>query len=162
MANTIHGVVRTDMLSHTIDGAGLNSVKYMVGEEFADIDNGSVVMLEALIEGERELWKAVEPTDAATLKNIGLVATPEVMYDERLRNLTDFYNEAGQAIRCYRLESADCFSVTAPVVEGFDSAVVGSTIGIQGTKWLVGGTGIGKVIAIENVGSLRYLVICVD
>lgn len=160
MANVIHGVVRTDNLSHTLDGAGLYSVKFMAGDEFADIDNGSVVMLEALLEGEREIWKAVEPTDGAALNKLVLIATPEVMYDERLRNLSDFYNEAGAAARGYMLESGDIFSVTAPVVEG--EAAVGSTIGVQGTKWLVGGNGVGSVIAIETVGSLQYVVIRVD
>lgn len=161
MANTIHGVVRTDALIGTSASALLHSVKYMVGEEFAAIDNGSVLQLEALIEGERELFKAVDPTDSAIGKLV-LIATPEVMYDERLRNLSDFYNEAGVAARGYVLHSGDIFSVTAPVVEGFDSAAVGSTVGIQGNKWLIGGTGIGSVIAIETVGTLKYVVIRVD
>lgn len=161
MANTIHGVVRTDFMHGQDATNGLHSVKYMVGDEFADIDNGSVLSLEALLEGEREIWKAVDPTDA-TIGKLVLIATPEIMYDERLRNLTDFYNEAGVAARGYILHQNDIFSVTAPVVEGFDSVAVGSTVGVQGNKWLIGGTGVGTVIAIETVGTLKYVVIHVD
>lgn len=161
MANTIHGVVRTDEMLATSASALLHSVKYMVGDNFATIDNGSVLALEALIEGEREVWKAVDPTESVIGKLV-LIATPEVMYDERLRNLTDFYNEAGVAARGYVLHSGDIFSVTAPVVEGFDSAVAGSTVGVQGNKWLIGGTGIGTVLAVETVGAHKYCVIRVD
>lgn len=161
MANTIHGVVRTDFMHGQNATNGLHSVKYMVGEEFADIDNGSVLALDSLMEGEREIWKAVDPTEAVIGKLV-LIATPEVLYDERQRNLTDFYNEAGQASRGYVIDHNDIFSVTAPVVEGFDSAEVGSTVGVQGNKWLIGGTGVGKVIAIEQVATLKYVVIAVD
>lgn len=163
MANTIHGVVRTDALLATSASAGLHSVKYMVGEEFAAIDNGSVLVLDSLIEGEREVWKAVDPTEGAELGKLVLIATPEVMYDERLRNLTDFYNEAGVAARGYVLHSGDIFSVTAPVLDGADDAAVGATVGVQAsTKLKVGGTGLGTVIAIETVGSLKYVVIRVN
>lgn len=169
MANTIHGVVRTDNLSHTLDGAGLYSVKYKNGAEFADIDNGCVVMLKALMEGERELWEAVAPEAGTARNQIVLIATPEVMYDERLRNLTDFYNEAGTAARGYLLEPGDIFSVTAPVLDGADTAEVGSVVELQAAVNLkaaasatAGSTAVGKIIAIEQVGTLTYYVIRVD
>lgn len=163
MANTIHGVVRTDFMHGTNSSAGLHSVKYMVGEEFVAIDNGSVLVLDSLIEGEREIWKAVAPTEGADLGKLVLIATPEVMYDERLRNLSDFYNEAGVAARGYVLHSGDIFSVTAPVLDGAEDATVGATVGVQAsTKLKVGGTGLGTVIAIETVGSLKYVVIRVN
>ena len=161
MANNIHGVVRTDLMHGQNASNGLRSVKYMVDGDFADIDNGSVLALDSLLEGEREIWKAIDPT-TATLGKLVLIATPEVMYDERLRNLTDFYNEAGKAGRGYVIESGDIFSVTEPVVDGFDSADVGSTVGVAGNKWKIGGTGIGKVIAVEQVATLKYVVIAVD
>lgn len=158
MANTIHGVVRTDALWATNSSAGLLSAKYFVGEEFSDIDNGCVVKAEALIDGERELFKAVDPAEGDDISKIFLVATPEVMYDERLRNLTDFYNEAGQAIRLYPLHVGDMFSISAPVLDG--EAAVGSTVGVQaGNKLKVGNTGVGTIIAVEPVGSIKYAVI---
>lgn len=163
MANTVHGVVRTDFMHGTNSSAGLHSVKYMVGDDFAAIDNGSVLVMEALIEGEREVWKAVAPTEGAELGKLVLIAAPEVMYDERLRNLSDFYNEAGVAARGYVLHSGDIFGVTAPVLDGADGAAVGSTVGVQASpKLLIGGTGLGSVIAIETVGTLVYYVIRVD
>lgn len=163
MANTIHGVVRTDECYASYASSGLHSAKFYVDDVPTEIDNGSVVKLEALLENERELWKAVTPAADDDISTIYLVATPEVMYDERLRNLTDFYNEADTAIRCYALHTGDIFSVTAPVLDGADSAAVDGTVGLQaGTKLLVGGTGVGKIIAIEQVGTLTYYVVRVD
>lgn len=160
MANTIHGVFRSDALHDTNASAGLRSAKYFVDDVATDIDNGSVVKLEVLMENERELWKAVAPAEGDDIAKLFVVGTPEVMYDERLRNLTDFYNEAGQPIRCYSLHTGSMFSVTAPVIEG--APAVGQTVGVQGTKWLVGGAGVGTIIAIETVGTLQYVVIRVD
>ena len=158
MANTIHGVVRTDAMWATNSSAGLLSAKYFVGEEFADIDNGNIVKAEALIEGERELFKAVTPAEGDDTSKIFLVATPEVMYDERLRNLSDFYNEAGQAIRLYPLHVGDMFSVSAEALDG--EAAVGATVGVQAsTKLKVGGTGVGTIISVEPVGSILFSVI---
>lgn len=158
MAKIIHGCVRTDAMISTSASAGLLSAKYCVGEEFADIDNGNVVKAEALLEGERELFKAVAPAEGDDISKIFLVATPEVMYDERLRNLSDFYNEAGQAIRLYPLHVGDMFSVSAEALDG--EAVVGSTVGVQAsTKLKVGGTGVGTIIAVEPVGSILFSVI---
>lgn len=158
MANTIHGVVRTDAMWATNSSAGLLSAKYFVDEEFAAIDNGNVVKAEALLEGERELFKAVSPAEGDAISKIFLVATPEVMYDERLKNLSDFYNEAGQAIRLYPLHVGDMFSVSAEALDG--EAVVGSTVGVQAsTKLKVGGTGVGAIIAVEPVGSIKFAVV---
>lgn len=158
MANTIHGVVRTDAMWATNSSAGLLSAKYFVDEEFAAIDNGNVVKAEALLEGERELFKAVAPAEGDDISKIFLVATPEVMYDERLRNLSDFYNEADQAIRLYPLHVGDMFSVSAEALDG--EASVGATVGVQAsTKLKVGGTGVGTIIAVEPVGSIKFAVI---
>lgn len=169
MANTIHGVVRTDEMLATSASAGLHSAKYFVDTTATELDNGSVVKLDSLLEGERELWKAVAPTASDDIDTIYLVATPEVMYDERLRNLTDFYNEADTAIRCYALHTGDIFSVTAPVLDGAETAAVGSIVELQaGVKLKAvssatgGSTAVGKIIAVEPVGTLTYYVVRVD
>lgn len=167
MANVIHSVVRTDAMTATNSSAGLYSVKYNDGAANAAIDNGCVVALDSLVSGEREVWKAVKPAADTPLSKIVLVATPEVMYDERLRNLTDFYNEAGTAARGYALSTGDIFSVTEEAVTG--TAAVGNVVELQAdTKLKVvatataSSTAVGTVIAIENVGTLKYIVVRVD
>lgn len=169
MANTIHGVVRTDECYASYASSGLHSAKFYVDDVATAIDNGSVVKLEALLEGERELWKAVTPAANDDITTIYLVATPEVMYDERLRNLTDFYNEADTAIRCYALHTGDIFSVTDTVLDGAADAAVGNVVELQADTKLntvktatTGSTVVGKIIAIETVGSLTYYVVRVD
>lgn len=167
MANVIHGVIRTDAMLATSGSAGLFSFKYFGTDgNAADIDNGCVVKLEGLIEGERELYKGVAPAADTALSDIVLTATPEVMYDERLRNLTDFHNEAGVACRGYMLHTGDIFSVTDAGVDAAAEVAVGDVAELQaGTKLKIvktltaGSTKVGSVIAVEQVGTLTYVVI---
>lgn len=166
MAKTIHAVVRTDEMLATTASAGLYSVKYNDGTDFADIDNGHVVALDSLMKNEREIWKAVTPAANSDIKQIVLIATPEVMHDERLRNLSDFYNEAGIDARGYMLHSGDIFSVTAEALDGADTDAKGKIVELQAdTKMKVvsaatsGSTAIGSIVDIETVGALTYYVI---
>ena len=103
------------------------------------------------------------------LEDIVLVASPEVMYDERLRGLEDFYNVKGHAARAYRLRSGDIFSVTKDALDGVASPAVGNVVELKaGTKLNVaasatsGSTQVGKVIAIDVVGRYTFYVIKVD
>ena len=106
-------VVNTDKLAGTWDGSKLVSLKYKVSGTATEIANGSLVVLSALDTGEREVYVA-GAIAAATLKTaLVLVATPELMADERLKNLEDFTNAAGSVARGYKLQSGDIYSVTA-------------------------------------------------
>lgn len=168
MSNTVHAVVRTDAMSATNGSAGLYSVKFYEGSTATAIDNGNVLALDSLTAGNREIWKAVKPAADTAISKIVLVATPEVMYDERLRNLTDFYNEAdGEPARGYALSTGDMFSVTDKAIDG--TAEVGSIVELQASTKLkvvktatAGATRVGTVIAVEIVGTLTYCVIRVD
>lgn len=174
-----YAVVRTDNLYATdVRGGGLVSIKYIVtdssGSEPVDvetaIENGCVLKITDLMDGEREVFKGVEPEDDTDLGDICLIATPELMYDERKHDLSDFINEAGRICRGYRLHHADTFSVTA---DAFDTELseieVGNIVELQdGVKMNVVAsatadtTTIGKIIAIEPVGSYVFYVILVD
>ena len=152
-----HCVVRLDNMSGTTDGTLLRSVRFNNGSADADIDNGMIVKLDSLLPNERELWKALTPEAATPIEEVALVATPEVMADERLRNLTDFYNTAGSNAR-------DIFSVTTDAIDG--TATVGHFVELQANTKLKdvesatgGSTIVGKVIQLEIVGSLNYAVI---
>lgn len=151
-----YAIVRTDLMSGTKQPADLVSVKYQVSSVDTAIENGNVALVGALATGEREVYLASAPAADSALNDIVLIATPELNYDERLKNLNQFRNEAGEIARGYRLRSGNVFSVTA---EGLTATTpkVGDIVELQaGTKLKVvatltsGSTKVGTVIAIEG------------
>jgi hypothetical protein len=92
------------------------SFKYQPSGVDTAVENGNVVLIGKLITGERETYTASTPAANSDLSSILLVTTPEVMVDERKKNLSDFRNEAGDVCTGDKLKSGDIFSVTA---EGF-------------------------------------------
>lgn len=167
MANN-HAVVRTDRMFGTDNRAGLISAKYLVSDAETAIDNGNVIKAVELIEGEREIFEGGTPAATDALKDVALVASPEVMYDERLHNLDDFYNVAGKAVRAYRLHEGDIFSVTKEALAGAAEPAVGDIVELKAdTKLNVvssatsGSTVVGKIVEINAVGRYTYYVILV-
>lgn len=167
MANN-HAVVRTDRMEGTGDRNSLVSIKYIVSTTPTAIENGNVLKRGALIDGEREVFEGSTPAAGDALDDVVLVATPEVMYDERLKNLDDFINEAGKIARAYHLRKGDIFSVTKEALDGAASPAVGNIVELKaGTKLNVvaslttNSTQVGKIIAIETVGKYTYYVVLV-
>lgn len=127
-----------------------------------DLDNGCIVELGDLATGEMEALEGKEPTASTPLNKIALIKAPEVMKDERLKSLADFYNKAGAIVRGYMLHDGDQFRMTK---EGFDGTpAVGSIVEAgDGYKMKVvasatgGSTQIGKIIAVEG----NYFVVAV-
>lgn len=165
-----YAVVRTDNMFGTDVRAGLVSIKYMGanGTTPTAIQNGNVLKVGALMSGEREIFVGAAPAANDDLKDIVLVATPEVMHDERKRNLDEFINEAGRACRGYRLHKGDIFSVTKDALDGVAAPAVGNVVELKaGTKLNVaasatsGSTQVGKIIAVDVVGRYTYYVILV-
>lgn len=163
-----YGVVRTDRLMGTDVRSMLESVKYMgAGSTATAIDNGNVVKLDgSLMTGEREIKKGVTPAANDALDAIVLIASPEVMYDERKRNLDEFQNEAGKVCRGYHLHSGDIFSVTKDALDGVSAPAVGNVVELKaGIKLNVAAsatgdsTVVGKIIAVDVVGRYTYYVI---
>lgn len=164
MAN--YGVVRLDNMSGTTDGTLLRSVRFYDNDKEAAIENGRVVLIGDLLDGQREVRKATAPVATSPLTHIGLVAAPELMYDERKHNLTDFINEAGENVRVYIPHVRDIFSVTADALDAAAAIAKGNLVELQaGTKLKVVATAtdkstqVGKIVDIETVGSLTYYVI---
>lgn len=150
-------VVNLDRMSGTEDSSQLLSVRfYDENDEVADIENGAVVVYGDLLPNEREIRKATTPTGSETLKEIALIANPELIYDESVRHpLGDYINKAGEAIRAYRLHQNDGFSLTA---EGFDGTPAkGKYVVLDaGTKLKVSDTATGTVIGkIDDVFTLK-------
>lgn len=159
----MNAVVRTDKMFATDNRAGLVSVRYQPGDTMTAIDNGNVVKIGALEEGSREVYKGVTPAADDAIKDIVLIASPEVMYDERKRNLDEFQNAEGAIARGYHLHTNDIFSVTKEALTG-DEPTVGKVVELAaGTKLNVTasatGTVVGTIIDINVVGRYTYYVI---
>jgi len=156
-------IIRIDNCAFTKNPALIKSAKYMPADVETSIENGHFVEIGGLLEGEREVHKAITPT--AITDYFGIVCTPELEYDERgYHGLDTYENKAGQVIRVGVLQKGDIYSTT---VEGFDKApVVGNLVELQaGTKAKVvntateGATQVGKVIAVETVGRFTFYVV---
>ena len=169
-----HAVVRTDLMFGTDVRSGLVSVKYMgaAGETPAAIDNGNIVKLGALVDGEREVFVGKDVAAKDNLNDVVLIASVEVMYDEHKKNLNEFENEAGKICRGYHFHHADKFSVTKEALAGEAEPKVGDIVELAaGTKMNVakaetgaseGATVVGKIIAVEAAGRDNFYVIQVD
>ena len=161
-----YAVVRTDNMFGTDVRAGLVSVKYMGadGAVAEEIENGCVVKLKELAEGEREVFIGVTPAADDAMNDIVLIAAPEVMYDERKKNLDQYINEAGKSARGYCLHEGNFFSLTA---EGFVGTpakgnIVELTNGIKlnaVASATDNATKIGKIVDVEIAGRYTYYVV---
>lgn len=160
MANK-YAVIRTDLMAGTKQPADLVSVRFYNSDGAeAAVENGVIVELQSLLDGEREIWKAVAATADSDLNDCAILAAPEVMYDERLHNLDQYISYPGKDIRGYIPRSRNMFGLTAEgFVSGAGPAVEGEVgIGADG-KLDAAGTGFGKCIAIESDGRYTYHVI---
>lgn len=166
-----YAVVRTDAMAGTDVRGQLVSVKYMGtnGATPTAIENGNVLKIGALMTGEREIYVGGAVAANDKIDDIVLIASPEVVYDERKRNLDDFVNEAGKACRGYHIHSGDTFSVTAEALSGSGTPAVGNIVELAaGTKLAfatsatTSSTKVGRIIAVDVVGRYTYYAIKVD
>lgn len=165
-----HGVIRTDNMKCTQNG-NIRSAKYCGdGSTPLVIDNGRLVEVSGLLDGaaNREIFKAIKPT-AVSSKNVGVVATPEIIYDEQLKStgaLENYQNAAGQAIAVLMLAPGDILSVSDECFEGTtptgasvkNKVTFGSS---DPTLWLLddgaSNTMVGQIIARELYRGDKYL-----
>jgi hypothetical protein len=150
-----YGVVTRERMQSEWDGSKRLSAKYLPSGTATAVENGNVVVIGSLVSGEREVYTATTPAANSALTSIGLITTPEVMVDERKKNLTEFRNEAGDIITVDKLFSGDIFSVNAAALTG--TATKDYIVELQaGTKLKVvetltsGSTKVGTVIDIAN------------
>lgn len=158
-------VIRTDNLSGTDVAADLVSLRVYNDEgEHIAVENGTVVELQGYEEGKREVMKAVLATADSKKEDCAIVASVEVMYDERKRNLGDFINEANAICRGYIPRSRNMYSVTKEgFVGGNVPSAVGAAVGVGADGKLdIAAEGWGKVEAIEVAGRYTYYVIKID
>lgn len=153
-------VIRTDLLSGTNVGADLVSLRvYDADGNQIAVENGTMVELKGYEEGQREVMKAVLASASSKMEDLAIVATPEVMYDERKKNLDEFINEAGSICRGYIPRSRNMFSVTIEGFVGKEAPEVGAEITIGEGGKFVADSGFGTIVAIESAGRYTYYVI---
>lgn len=150
-----HAVCHTSKLLGTYNPSKLVN---LVAPE--DIDNGSILTYTTLANGEMEAFTGVKTAGTETLGQIALVVTPELMKDEHLKDLHDFYNVAGSIVRGYILSVGDEFELSA---EGFDAVptVGGAVKAAAAYKMSTSGNGttIGKCIAtVVRNGETFYVI----
>ena len=157
MADKIYAVITREAMASEYDGTKRKSAKFYSSDAPAEIENGMVVKIAGTIPGEREVLKVVAPEGSEDVADLWIVTTPEVVADERKKNLSDFVNEAGQIITIDKLMPNDIFSLTAEGLTGTASA--GHNVGLAsagGVKLVVDaatsgmGTVIGTVLDIAN------------
>ena len=157
MADKIYTVITREAMASEYDGTKRKSAKFYSSDAPAEIENGMVVKIAGTIPGEREVLKVVAPEGSEDVADLWIVTTPEVVADERKKNLSDFVNEAGQIITIDKLMPNDIFSLTAEGLDG--TAVAGHKVGLAsagGVKLAVAasesgmGTVIGTVLDITN------------
>lgn len=158
MADKVYAVITREAMASEYDGTKRKSAKFYNGSDApAEIENGMVVKIAGTIPGEREVLKVVAPEGTEDVADLWIVTTPEVVADERKKNLSDFVNEAGQIITIDKLMPNDIFSLTAEGLAG--TAGAGHNVGLAsagGVKLVVDaatsgmGTVIGTVLDITN------------
>ena len=166
-----YAIVRTDAMVATDVRSQLVSVKYMGsgGSVPTAIENGNILKLGTLVSGEREVYIGGDVAVNDKLESIVLVASPEVIYDEKKRDLGNFINEAGTICRGYHINHGDTFSVTKEALVGSGTPAVGNTVELAaGTKLAFvsspteAATTVGRIIAIDVVGNHTYYAIKVN
>lgn len=154
-------VIRTDLMSGTNQPADLVSLRFYDADgNQAAVENGVIVMLSGYEDGEREVMKAVAAKASDDLNECAIVAGVEVNYDEHKKNLDDYINEKGKAVRGYIPRSRNMFGITKEGFVGGTVPKVGDEVGVgTGGKISASGTGLGSCVAIEKAGRYTFYVI---
>lgn len=106
----IYRHIRLDVMSGNRDNSQVKSAKYFKDDAVAPVENGTVVAIGGLLEGEREIHKVTDVTDSDTF--VGLVTTPELDYEERgYCGFEMFCNEKDEPVRVHVLHEGDIFSI---------------------------------------------------
>lgn len=164
MAN--YTVVRLDNMSGQDVHADMRSLRMYDGTgssaNMIDVENGVIAELHGLEDNQREIFKATKATSSSDMVDCVLVATPEVLYDERQKNLDDFINKAGKAARGYVLRRGNIFSLTAAGFVSGTAPTKGAAVGIgTGGKLDASGSGFGVCVDINVVGRYTYYAIMI-
>lgn len=154
-------VFRSDLMSGTDVAADLVSLRvYNDADEPIEVENGTIVELKGYEDGQREVMKAVLATADSKMEDCAIVATVEVFYDERKKNLDEYINEKNVICRGYIPRSRNMFSITKDGFVGGSVPAKDAEVGIgENGKLDAAGTGFGTCMAVEIAGRYTYYVI---
>lgn len=116
-AITPHVICESTNLQATYDAKHIFNVK-----AGADIDNGKVVNLDAMVYSENEYFTMVEPTATS---RVGLILSVPIGADERPKAATlesNFYNGKDEIMRVYDLMPGDRFTISANGIDPVDTS----------------------------------------
>ena len=154
MAN--HVMFRSDAMAGTTLGQYLVSLRAA-----ADIDNGMLVAVGSLEEGQREV-KAMAPITAETKRGaIAVLGSEEVDKDKSFNTVGEFTNKEGSIARGYILHEGGAYAVTADAFEGGVPAKDAKVFAKAGSNKhaTAGDVEIGTCEAIETDGATTWYVI---
>jgi hypothetical protein len=105
-------IVRKDKMLAGYNGNLESVIVHNDADAQVEITNGVFVKVEGLMEGQREVKKAVLADLTVADEDILFIHNSEVMYDERKSKLADFRIKAGKVARAYRLFDGDIITLT--------------------------------------------------
>lgn len=123
-----------------------------------DLENGSLIAKGELVSGEREIYKAVEPT---ANDEVYLVANPAWSYDNSRptnQNEENYINKAGKPFRAYAMKKDNKYAIQDYGVKNGTTIAIGDYITADGYQNKDAGTTaptagfVGKVVEVENYG----------
>lgn len=150
-------IFRSDNCAYTKVPSLIRSAK-----AYAELENGVPVVLGGLTDvkgiNEREVFATTAAS--ASSKDIWVVTTPELMYDET-KKLGDFVNDVDSIIRVSKLQKADIFSITGDKITGTPDTSKTAGLKPAAAGWTAAASADGdfaKLIAVETVGTVTFYV----
>ena len=121
---------------------GVKTFSVLADKEY---ENGAIVGLGDLVEGEYNLYQAVPATD----DNLYLITTPEVHRDSNSSSI-DFVNKEGSHMRVHQLEKGDIFTVETKVQPV--TAEAGQKLSAEGNAFADAADGVAVVLEPNKLG----------
>ena len=151
----VYACVRTDNMSGTVMGKDLVSLKYIPSDKEEAIENGSIVLIDNYMDGEREVRRCYNPSPTNLLSDCALIASEEVVKNKSYNALNEFINEPGAILRGYRLLSKDIFSVTKEAFVEGAALEVGAIVELTDTTKF--NAVMSKTEGVTRVGKIRRI-----
>lgn len=154
MAN--HVMFRSDAMAGTTLGQYLVSLRAAT-----DIDNGMLVAVGALEEGQREVKTMAAIAAGTKLGAIAVLGSEEVDKDRSFNTVGEFTNKEGSIARGYILHDGGAYAVTAGAFEGGVPEKGAKIFAKAGSNkhFTAGEVEIGTCEAIETDGATTWYVI---
>lgn len=126
-----HGVAESTLMLATMSGGHF----YNMVNEDADIDNGSVSVLDIKNWVEGDVFKTQVPAKG---DKVVLILNPPKIYEEYAKQCQEehfFYNGAGERMRAYEVYATDRFALSAEAFADDAAPAVGQYVMVDGAGY---------------------------